>query len=370
MTTTLRLVLDQIVAPNDALLESASLELARALVASAPHGCEVEALVPASGADAPDVAALVPGLARVTRAPLARRELAAAWQLGVGPLAGGMLHSPSLMAPLVRHDRAHSGDQTVVTINDLDVFTAPAELSRGRVAWTKGMLRRAQRHADAVIVPTHAMADALAEHTRLGDRVRVIAGAAPAGFAVPNDAAARALALELPPRFIAMVGSARASSGVSEGIAVLAANAELSLVVIDVPAADVAGLTQLAADAGVAARVLLLGTLDAADRATVLSAAAAVLIADGGFAFPWRMVEAFAAGTPVIARDTPTHREVAADGASFVAGTDRDAWGAAVTEVLHDAGLATRLGVLAQDRSRAFAWSDVSGRVWALHADL
>ena len=133
MTTTLRLVLDQLVAPTDALLASASLELARALVASAPRGCEVEALVPATSAGAPDVAELVPGLARVTRAPLARRELSAAWQLGVGPLSGGMVHAPTMMAPLVRHDRAHSGDQTVVTINKLDLWTAPDELARGEL---------------------------------------------------------------------------------------------------------------------------------------------------------------------------------------------------------------------------------------------
>ena len=65
MTTTLHLVLDQIVAPNDSVLESASLELARALVLTTPKGCEVEAIVPATGADAPDLSALVPGLARV-----------------------------------------------------------------------------------------------------------------------------------------------------------------------------------------------------------------------------------------------------------------------------------------------------------------
>lgn len=370
MTTTLRLVLDQIVAPNDVFLESASLELARAMVATAPRGCEVEALVPAAGADGPDVAELVPGLARVTRAPLARRELAAAWQLGVGPLGGGMLHSPSLMAPLVRHDRAHSGDQTVVTINDLDVFTAPDELSRGRVAWTKGMLRRAQRHADAVVVPTHAMAAALAEHTRLGDRVRVIPGAAPTGFAVPEDAADRARALELPETFVAMSGSVRASSGITDVLGALAATSELSLVIIDVPDADVEAVTALAAEAGVADRVRLLGALDAADRATVLSAASAFAAADSGLAFAWRMVEAFTLGTPVIARDTPAHHETAADAAVFVDGADRDAWAAALSDTVGDLASAKRLGVLGQDRSRAFAWRDVGDRVWALHAEI
>ena len=370
MTTTLRLVLDQIVAPNDALLESASLELARALVLTTPKGCEVEAIVPATGADAPDVTALVPGLARVTRAPLARRELAAAWQLGVGPLAGGMVHSPTLMAPLVRHDRVHSSDQTVVTVNDLDVFTAPDELSRGRVTWTKGMLRRAQRHADAIVVPTHAMAAELAERTQLGDRIRVIPGAPATGFAAPSDAVDRARALELPERFVAMSGSARASTGVADALGALAALPDVSLVVLDVPGADVDALTELAAAAGVASRMQLFGALDAAERATIWSSAAAVLVADAGFAFPARMVEAFAVGTPVIARDTSTYRELAADAAQFVDGSGQDAWASAVSAVLGDAAAGARFGVLGRDRSRAFAWRDAADRVWALHADL
>ena len=370
MTTTLRLVLDQLVAPTDALLASASLELARALVASAPRGCEVEALVPATAAGAPDVAELVPGLARVTRAPLARRELSAAWQLGVGPLSGGMVHAPTLMAPLVRHDRAHSGDQTVVTINKLDLWTAPDELARGALMWSKAMLRRAERHADAVVVPTHAMAAELGARTGLGDRLRVIPGAAPAGFAAPSDAAERARALDLPARYLAMAGSARPSSGVADALAALAADADLSLVVLDVPAADVETLTELAEAAGIASRLQLFGAMDAAERATIWATATAVLAPATGFAFPARMIEAFAVGAPVIARDTLTLREVAADAASLVSSDAPDAWATAVADLLGDADSAKRLGVLAADRSRAFAWRDAGDRVWALHADL
>lgn len=370
MTTTLRLVLDQLVAPTDSLLHTASLELARGLVASAPRGCEVEAIVPAGGAGAPDVAELVPGLARVTRAPLQRRELAAAWQLGVGPLSGGMVHAPTLMAPLVKHDRVHDGEQTVVTINTLDAFTAPDEMPRGRLTWARGMLRRAQRHADAVVVPTHAMAAELGERTALGDRIRVIPGAPPTGFAAPADAAARAAALRLPERFVAMSGSAHASAGVADALRGLALDSELSLVVLDVPGADAEELRELAEAAGVASRMQLFGDLAAAERATIWSRADAVLAASTGIAFPFRMVEAFAVGAPVVARDTATYREVAADAATFVTGEGADAWGAAIATVLDDADAAKRLGVLAGDRSRGFSWLDAGDRVWALHAEL
>ena len=128
--------------------------------------------------------------------------------------------------------------------------------------------------------------------------------------------------------------------------------------------------SELAAAAGVASRMQLFGALDAAERATIWSSAAAVLVADAGFAFPARMVEAFAVGTPVIARDTSTYRELAADAAQFVDGTGQDAWASAVSAVLGDAAAGARFGVLGRDRSRAFAWRDAADRVWALHADL
>src|SRR6476469_360126 len=101
MTATLRVMLDQLVAPTEPDLAEASRELGRALVAGAPAGCEVEGIAPAGQADLSEV----PGLAGVRRTALARRELAAALQLGVGTgIGAGMIHSPSLFAPLVRHD--------------------------------------------------------------------------------------------------------------------------------------------------------------------------------------------------------------------------------------------------------------------------
>src|SRR6478735_7994139 len=87
MVATLRVMLDQLVAPSEPELVEASRELARALVVAAPSGCEVEAIAPAGGVDGALDA--VPGLAGVRRTALPRRELAAALQLGVGTGIGG-----------------------------------------------------------------------------------------------------------------------------------------------------------------------------------------------------------------------------------------------------------------------------------------
>lgn len=370
MTAILRVVLDQVVSPTDPDLGTASAELARALVRTAPSGCAVEAIVP----NAPDVSATlereVPGLVEVTKT-LARRELAAAWQLGVASgVASGMIHSPTPLAPLVRHDRVHDSDQTVVTLWDLAAWERPHELGRTAVAWHKAMLKRAVRFADAVVVPSHAAAERLGELGSFGDRIRVIAGAAPEGFRVPVDEIGRRRALGLPEGFLLASGSSAESSRLSEAFTAIAhAGSDLPVVVIDAPEGDEPAIVDAAAAAGLAeGRVHVRGSLDVGDRAAVLAAAVAFLAAARDSAFPWRLVEALAIGVPVVASDSAAHREVVVDGGLFAG--DAEEWDAALASVLGSAAAVERLAVLAADRGRAFSWLGAAERVWQLHADL
>lgn len=371
MTALLRVVLDQVVAPTSADLSMASRELGRALVTAAPAGCAVEGIVPAVADAAGVVEASVPGLFDLSRTALARRELAAAWQLGVAPgIGGGMIHSPTLMAPLVKHDRVHDHDQTVVTLWDLDAWERPGELARPAVTWHKAMLKRAVRFADAVVVPTHALAVRVAELGAFGDRVRVIAGAAPAGFAVPTDEVGRRRALDLPEGFVLVAGSSAPSARLADAFdAVVRSGVDLPVVVLDVPAEDEQAVVALAVDAGIASEsVHVHGALDDADRAAVLGGAVALIAPSRLQSFPWRVVEALAVGVPVIAADSAVHREVMWDGGSLVA--DVEAMADALSAVLGSAEAVDRFAVLAADRGRAFSWLSAAERVWQLHADL
>ena len=371
MTALLRVVLDQVVAPTSADLSMASRELGRALVTAAPAGCAVEGIVPAVADAAGVVEASVPGLFDLSRTALARRELAVAWQLGVAPgIGGGMIHSPTLMAPLVKHDRVHDHDQTVVTLWDLDAWERPGELARPAVTWHKAMLKRAVRFADAVVVPTHALAVRVAELGAFGDRVRVIAGAAPAGFAVPTDEVGRRRALDLPEVFVLVAGSSAPSARLADAFdAVVRSGVDLPVVVLDVPAEDEQAVVALAVDAGIASEsVHVHGALDDADRAAVLGGAVALMAPSRLQSFPWRVVEALAVGVPVIAADSAVHREVVWDGGSLVA--DVEAMADALSTVLGSAEAVDRFAVLAADRGRAFSWLSAAERVWQLHADL
>jgi hypothetical protein len=374
MVATLRVVLDQVAAPTDPDLALASRELTRALVTGSPAGCEVEGIVPGVSAGRVDeVAAEVPGLARLHKVALARRELAAALQLGVATgMGGGMLHSPTLFAPLVKHDRVHDNDETVVTLWDLRAWEAPDEVARAAAAWQRAMLKRAVRYADAVVVPTHSMAARLEELApKLGERARVISGAAPVGFAVPSDEVGRRRVLDVPEGFVLLSGGSAASDGLALGFAAVARSGlDVPVVVIDAGEGEEPAVAELAAAAGIPSRSLhVRGALETADRAAVFGAAVALLAPSVRSAFPWRVVEALRLGVPVIAAQSSVHAEMIVDGGLLVA-PDAEALGAAVGSALGSTAAADRLAVLSGDRGRVFSWREAADRVWQLHADL
>ncbi|MCR2813615.1 MULTISPECIES: glycosyltransferase [Microbacterium] len=370
MTTTLRVVLDAPAAPGDAPAEAAR-QLARALVRTAPPACEVAAVVPAIADD--EISRLhidVPGLADVAAAPLPRRELAASWQLGVAAgVAGGMIHSPTFLAPLVRHDRVYAHEQTVVTLWDLTAWEAPEELGRAGVMWQKAMLKRAVKHADAVVVPSHAHADALRQVApKLGDRIRVIAGAAPEGFAAPTDEVGRRRSLELPGEYVVIDGAGPGAEIAFAGV--MASGADLPVVVMNVPDDRAAAIREAGAAAGLdESRLRVPGPLTAADRAAVLAGATALVSPSTVTGFPWAVVEALTLSLPVVVADTPANRELVVDGGAL-AQPSADAIGEALSQLLGSDAARSRAAVLAGDRGRAFSWAGAAERVWQLHADL
>ncbi|TQJ32739.1 glycosyltransferase [Microbacterium sp. SLBN-146] len=370
MVATLRVVLDQLVAPTDPELVEASRELARALVLATPAGCEVEAIAPAGK----DEVEGVPGLAGVHRAALPRRELATALQMGVATgIGGGMIHSPTLFAPLVRHDRVHGNDQTVVSVWDVRAWESSAELPRGAAMWQKAMLKRAVKFADAVVVPTHALAERVREIApKLGDRLRVISGASPLDFAVPRDEIGRRRGLSVPEGYLLLSGGPMPSHELSAGLAGIAASGiDLPVVVIDVPEGLEPAVVDLASAAGIPERrVHARGALEQGDRAAVYGAALAFVAPSRRASFPWRVVDALTLGVPVIASDSAVHREVVVDGGVLVDATDAEALGAALSEGLSSTASADRLAVMAGDRGKVFSWREAADKVWGLHADL
>jgi glycosyltransferase involved in cell wall biosynthesis len=381
--TTLSVVVDDLTAAETGGTRRYTEELTRQLITTAPAGCDVRAFV----SNVPDeqldeIRSSLPGLADLVRLPLARRELALAWQSGlaVGGVRG-MIHAPSLLAPLRKQRSAGADDQIAVTIHDALAWTHPESLGAASVLWTKSMAKRARKFADAIVVPTHAVADRLAEVFDFGDRIRVIGGAPATTLRLPADADARAERMQLPPEFAFTLGSIMPRKGIAPLIRAVA-RPEARAIPLLIAGPDRYGegtATGVAAAAGLPEdRVRALGRLDDADLAVVLDRATLFVYPSLAEGFGLPIVEAFKFGLPVIHSNDPALVEVAA-GASLVverpASGDDDAdyserLAVAIGRVLDDADLRGRLGVLASDRARAFSWRDSAERVWQLHADL
>ena len=379
MTTTLRVVVDQIVAPVPGPIGRYTLDLSRAIVAAAPKGCDVEGIVSSSLPDDYDrVLQEVPGLTGLYKSSLARRELAAAWQLGVTTSpGGGMIHGTSLFAPLRKHDRER-GDQTVVTVHDVLAWTHPESLSAASVAWQKGMMKRARKHADAIVVPTHALAERLAQVADFGDRVRVIGTAPRSGLAVGADADVRAARLGLPAEYLVVPGTLEPRKGLVDVLAALGRKGvpEIPIVVLGPETWGDQHVAMVADENGVdASRVRHFDDLNTADLAVVIARALAFVAPSHDEGAGTTLIEAFSLGTPVVHSDAPAFLEVSAgSGLAVPVGTGLDGYAdrlaAAITAVVTDRGLAERLAIAGSDRSRAFSWRDAGERVWQLHADL
>ncbi|RFA22622.1 glycosyltransferase family 4 protein [Subtercola boreus] len=377
---TLRVVVDQILSPVPGGIGRYTEELTRAMITSAPRDCFVEGIVSAQPpAKLDELKTRLPGLQSVSKTTLRRRELSAAWQHGLFTTQShGMVHATSLLAPLTKHDQLHQpGDQIAVTIHDVVPWTHPQTLTPHGVAWHKAMARRARRYADAVVVPTHAVAQELARYVNFGERVRVIGGAVSSSLKIPVDADARAAALGLPGSYVLAVGTLEPRKGLSSLMEALARDdaPDLPLVIAGPQGWGDLDVFAAAAAAGLPEnRMHVLGFVSDEDLALVISRATVFVYPSMAEGFGLPIIEALHFGTPVIHTDVPALMEVA-DDASIVVPRD-DAAGlparlaSAIDRVVTDDALAARLRITGLDRARAFSWRDSAEKVWQLHADL
>lgn len=388
---TLRVVVDQMVAPVPGSIGRYTEELTKALIQTAPAGCAVEGIVSSSSPEQYDrIEEALPGLSGLYKTALARRELSKAWQLGVTTSPGpGLIHSPSLLAPLRRHDRLNDGTQIAVTIHDVLAWTHPESLTPTTVSWTKAMMKRARKHADAVVVPSHAVANQLLQIVDLGDRVRVIGPAAGTGLRLPSGSlsagssaaeeilAQRAAELGLPDQYILSAGSLEPRKAITSLITALGLPGapDLPLIVLGPGSWGELDVASAADEAGLApGRVRTMHDLSDEDLAVVMARASLFVFPslEEGFGLP--IIQAFHFGTPVIHSDAPALLEAGGDAGIVVEREDAAGYperlAEAMTRVLTDTALADRLRIIGSDRAKAFSWTDSAERVWQLHADL
>ena len=93
-----------------------------------------------------------------------------------------------------------------------------------------------------------------------------------------------------------------------------------------------------------------------------LIASSAVYVAPnlGGESFGIVLVEAMAAGTPVVASDLPAFRDVAEDSARYAEPGDSGQLAGTIVDLLLDPGAREQLGNSGRERSKAFDWPVVA----------
>lgn len=345
---------EQLLAPVPGGTGRYTAELLPALARTAPPGWTVSSVV-ARHADV--AAAELDGVEGPRVLGLPPRALIGVWQLGIPWWPGGdAVHAPTPFAP----PRTPAGRTLSVTVHDTVPWTHPETLTARGVSWHRSMIARAARRASGLVVPTRAVADELAVLVDVDVPVHVV----PHGVRVPAGDAP----LDLPARYVLAVGTIEPRKGIDVLIDAVAALDDTVLVLAGQPGWGGVDPVALAVERGLPPeRLRVLGKVPDAELATVLRGASVLAVPSLAEGFGLGLLEAMAAGVPVVHTDVPALVEVAGGAGVTVPRGDAAALAKALREVLGSPERAAELTRSGRDRAKSFTWRRAAEAVWAIH---
>jgi alpha-1,3-rhamnosyl/mannosyltransferase len=328
------------------------------LVVDVPPGTAVERVV----YDAPDGLVVPPWRARQFLRRLAPLLAAAD--------GNRVLFAPNYIAP--RLFRFASGAR-VATVHDLTLHRLPAAARPDTAAALVEELDRTLHSAAMLVTPSEAVRAELVARGIAASRVRAIhhgsgqlAGTAGQHGASEPDVPAP----QIPPLFGLYVGTLEPRKNLP---LLLAAWRRVWQLDPATPPLVLAGrwgwhageLTRAVSRGTAEGWLLHLGYVPPAGLAALYRGALLLALPSlyEGFGLP--IVEAFAAGTPVLASDLPVLHEVAGDAALFAPPDDVEAWASALARLLADADFRDSLASRGAERAAHFDWR----RSAAAHVD-
>ncbi|GAA3991567.1 glycosyltransferase family 1 protein [Allokutzneria multivorans] len=357
-------VAEQLLAPVPGGTARYTRELVRALAATAPENWEVSTVV-ARHAD--PGSAIVPGANGPRVLSLPRRALTAAWEQGLPLWPGGdSVHAPTPLAP----PRAKRGRSLVVTVHDTVPWTHPETLTRRGASWHQRMITRAVSRADAIVVPTAAVAADLRRHAPGPVDVQVIGEGVPASLSAPTETTREAVVrrLDVPRRYLLAVGTVEPRKGLDVLIKALADVEDVPLLVVGAQGWGGVDLTALARAAGLdSGRVRHFGAVTDADLGVLLHGASALVAPSQAEGFGLPVLEAMAAGVPVVHSDAPALVEVAGGAGISVPRNDSAALARAVRTVLTDSARAAEMIEAGRLRAQDHSWERAAQLAWQVH---
>lgn len=347
-------IAEQLLAPVPGGTARYTAELLRALPATAPAGWTVSSVV-ARHADVE--AARTEGVDGPRVLPLPPRALVGAWQLGLPWWPGGdAVHAPTPLAPA----KAPRGRTLSVTVHDTVPWTHPETLTPRGVSWHRAMVARAAKQANALVVPTKAVADDLATRVPVTVPVHVI-GHGRTAFPEAAD-------LDLPERYVLAIGTIEPRKGIDVLIDAMSRFDGPPLLLAGQPGWGGLDPLEMARERGLPeGRVRVLGRLSDAELAGALRRATVLAVPSLAEGFGLPLLEAMAAGVPVVHSDVPALAEVAGGAGVTVPRGDAAALATALRDLLGSPGQSAELVKLGLARAEGFSWRAAAEAIWKLH---
>jgi glycosyltransferase involved in cell wall biosynthesis len=342
------------------------LGLRRALVAHAGAEVRTIAVGPAGTRWPLDAWAIGPP---VVRLPLPLRPLYEAWALDGRPGVSGAVPEADLVHVTVPIAPRRGARPMVATVHDLLPLDRPEDLTRRGVRLMRRGLDRIRDEADLVVVPTRVVADRCVAHGFEPERVRVVPwGAAPVDPTPEAIVAARdRFGLRGPT--VVYLGTLEPRKGLRTLARAMGAlgRPEVTLVLVG-PAGwgDAVG----AELAGVPGPVVATGFVDPGDLPAVLAGASVFAYPSEAEGFGLPVLEAMAAGAPVITSAGGATDEVAAGAALTVESGDHVALAGDLARVLDDADLAEHLRGAGRRRAAELSWARTAAGYLAAYQDV
>ncbi|MGQ1797188.1 glycosyltransferase [Kocuria oceani] len=258
----------------------------------------------------------------------------------------------------------------ILTLHDLIYYdhpTPPGDLPAAvragwrayhRAWWPQRVLLD---RADAVVTVSRTTRELMAAHRLTRRPVHVVPNAAPPGAVLPPEQALARLPRR--GRLLLYMGSFLPYKNVETLVRAAGRlpGYELHLLSRISPARR----AQLEALVPAGARVVFHDGVDDTEYAALLGRAAALLTASRAEGYGLPVVEAMAAGTPVVCSDLPIFREVAGEAAAYAA-PDDDAGFAAAVRALEDPARARAQALAGLERARAWSWADSARELLAV----
>jgi glycosyltransferase involved in cell wall biosynthesis len=321
------------------------------------------------------------------QAPLRRRLENAEkvlWEQAVLPLAAwrqgvDLLYAPYFSLPLF------AGARTVVTVHDVIPLALPEYApSRALRAYFR-LVGAAVRKADRVVTDSHHAAGDIERLLGVpAERICVIYLGVDRRYTLPPDPAhldAVRARLNLPERFILYVGGVDPRKNLTTLLRARRLVRErrqtaLPLVIVaplagpDLPQWRAVNPRLVAAAEGVEGGVIFLDWVSDAEKAALYALATAFVYPSRYEGFGLPILEAMAAGTPVVASRASSLPEVAGDAALLLDPDDAAAWADALVRIGEDEALRADLVARGAAQARRFTWDATAAALEGVFRDV